>query len=185
MKRNIMIIIGALFILLQSTALFASPLHDAAAKGDIKAAENWLNVAGKTINDSDQQGNTPLSYAVEFGTPEMVKFLLDKGANVNGKGTKGWAPIHFAMWSKNPKALESAKILIERGANINLKAVHHEFAPIFYAIMYSNKTMVQFCIDNGADLTIVMNNKMTPLQYAHKYCKSTEIIKLLEANGAK
>ena len=31
-----------------------------------------------------QDGDTPLSYAVGSGSEDMVKFLVEKGANVNG-----------------------------------------------------------------------------------------------------
>jgi ankyrin repeat protein len=185
MNKRIYTITLMFFILLQSTALYASPLHAAAAKGDIKAAENWLKVAGKTINDTDQNGHTPLATAVDYDQKDMVVFLLKSGAQVDKKGVRGLAPIHYAACSKNPKAFEITQILLDHGADVNMVADHHKFTPIFYAIMNQNKPMVQFLINKGADLTMRCNMDLSPLQYAHKYGKSPAIEKLLEANGAK
>ncbi|MCE1248438.1 MAG: ankyrin repeat domain-containing protein [Firmicutes bacterium] len=185
MKRNFWYAILLVFVFTLSHPAFSSPLHEAAYKGDIEAAKNWLKTASKTINDKDSKGMTPLDYAVEFSTVEMVKFLLDNGADVNAKDAKGKAPIHYVMWSKTPDRVEKAKALLDHNADINMRSEHHQFTPIFYAIMYSQKNLVQFCIDNGADLTIKMNMDMNPVEYARKYGRSKEILKLLESRSSK
>jgi ankyrin repeat protein len=52
---------------------------------------------------------------------DMVKLLLDKGADVNAKGEHGWRPL---MEAANRGHSEVTKLLLKKGADVNLK---HEY----------------------------------------------------------
>ncbi|MFZ5806198.1 MAG: ankyrin repeat domain-containing protein [Verrucomicrobiota bacterium] len=54
----------------------------------MKAMELLLD-AGANINVQDESGYTPLMKASEFGCLEIVKFLLEKGADIETKNTFG------------------------------------------------------------------------------------------------
>ncbi|MFZ5866146.1 MAG: ankyrin repeat domain-containing protein [Thermodesulfobacteriota bacterium] len=60
-------------------------LAGAAAIGDIGEAEKLLRNGGN-INASDALGWTPLLWACATGKTEMVKFLLDRGAQTEARG---------------------------------------------------------------------------------------------------
>ena len=47
----------------------------------------------------DSNSQTPLYYAVRGGKIDTVRFLIDKGANVNHEDKKKQAPIHIAKRS--------------------------------------------------------------------------------------
>lgn len=179
MKRILVIAVLMCFMLTAWAA--ANPLHKAAFEGDLEAVKNWLKHAPKTIDMQDANGVTPLCYATEFSNKEMVKLLLASGANPNATDNKGWAPLHYVMWSKTPDRVEKARLLIDYKANINQRAPHHCFTPIFYALMHKQRELVQFCVDNGADLKMRMNmNSLTPLEYAKKYWNVPDITRMLE-----
>ena len=59
----------------------------AVRRGDKTLAETELNSDPQVIKDT-YQGKTPLLYAIMFDQPEMVKFLLEKGAST--EGAKEW-----------------------------------------------------------------------------------------------
>ncbi|OCA06892.1 ankyrin repeat family protein [Wolbachia endosymbiont of Trichogramma pretiosum] len=54
--------------------------------------------------------------AAEYGYANIVKTLLEKGANVNEKGWYDMTPLHFAAYNGHEKTIESS---IQAGANVN------------------------------------------------------------------
>jgi ankyrin repeat protein len=69
--------------------------------------ENGANVGAK---DKDLSG--PMNYA-SLTTPEIVKYLIGKGADVNTRNTYGYKPLSNAINNNKP---EIARILKEAGA---------------------------------------------------------------------
>lgn len=59
-------------------------LIEASKSGDVSAVQNLLSQGGN-VNCRDGQGNSPLHYAVKSNHAEMVKLLLEKGAEVQKK----------------------------------------------------------------------------------------------------
>lgn len=49
--------------------------------------------------------------------PEMVRFLCEKGADVNAQDNEGWTPLHAAACCGN---LPIVKYLCEHGADISI-----------------------------------------------------------------
>lgn len=56
--------------------------------------------------------------------------------------------------------------------------------PIYWAIRYKNKEIVEFLIANGANLNSRDNIGNTPLKFSYKY-STKEVSQLLIKNGAK
>ena len=72
-----------------------TPLHYACAKGHLEVAQ--FLVANGAIIDSLSVGNTtPLMMAVHSGNEQLVKFLLDKGADLQLKNANGLTAIDIA-----------------------------------------------------------------------------------------
>ena len=72
-----------------------TPLHYACAKGHLEVAQ--FLVANGAIVDSLSVGNTtPLMMAVQSGNEQLVKFLLDKGADLQIKNANGLTAIDIA-----------------------------------------------------------------------------------------
>ncbi|MCJ1306547.1 hypothetical protein MMC25_000190 [Agyrium rufum] len=74
-----------------------------------------VNVASPT-NKNDQRGfQTALHLAVMFGSPEVIKILVHKGANIEALNAALDTPLQIAMRHHNVKAADT---LIELGANV-------------------------------------------------------------------
>ena len=93
----------------------------AAKKGDVAAVKQLLKADKDLTNAKDTDDSTPLHCAAWKGHVEVVKALLDAGADINAKSQNdhyGDTPLHAASHG-NQK--EVVKVLIERGANLNSK----------------------------------------------------------------
>lgn len=93
-----------------------TPLHNAAAAGDVAQATDLLRLDPRLVNADDGNGHTPLHVAVDQGRRDAAKLLLDRGANVQAQDNCGWTPLHTAAYAGR-KAV--AELLIARGADVN------------------------------------------------------------------
>lgn len=59
----------------------ATPLHDAAARGDVSMVNALLDCGAKIDARVPESGETPLFEAAEMGRTEAVRFLLARGAD--------------------------------------------------------------------------------------------------------
>jgi len=70
---------------------------------------------------------TPLLYASPYGTPELVKTLIDAGAKVNAQDVRGMTPLMLAVASEVQHP-EVARLLLASGCNIKAKSLTDETA---------------------------------------------------------
>jgi cytohesin len=70
---------------------------------------------GADVNVTDEEGCTPLIWAVLAGSVEAVELFLARGADPNCKNSDGETPMHITALTGN---LEIAKLLIDAGADV-------------------------------------------------------------------
>jgi ankyrin repeat protein len=71
---------------------------------------------GARVNSRDQNGNTPLFYAITRDNFNIVELLVKNGSNVDTKNKADNTPLFYAITIKNPDIIE---FLVQKGANIN------------------------------------------------------------------
>ena len=137
------------------------------------------------INALDHEGNTPLHYAVYNDQTEMIRLLIDKGAEVNRKRKAanhedGVTPLHTATWRST---IETMELLIDNGADVNMKRTDGAIA-LHYAVWFGLKEKTEFLLSKGSDVKARDgdNNGATPLHLAVMRSPNNGIIELLFAN---
>ena len=96
--------------------------------------------------DRQAKGFTPLIRMAEANDLASVRYLLDKGANVNAQDERGRSALMLAVWNKN---LEMCKLLLARGADINLTGDEGVTA-LSFAFHAQDVPIIEFLLSKGA-----------------------------------
>jgi hypothetical protein len=97
---------------------------------------------GLSVNNPDYNGNTPLHSAVQQGKSDLVKLMLERGANPNVQNTKGNTSLIVLLQSPslNPNDIKTiTKLLIEHGANPCIKNENQDDAAAFANVLSDEK----------------------------------------------
>lgn len=93
-------------------AMKVTPLHSAAAAGEVGIARLLIS-RGADVNAAQaEQGFTPLHEAALSGDIELAKLLLEHGANVNARTNDGTTPLGYAL---SREQAEMASLLRQHG----------------------------------------------------------------------
>lgn len=92
----------------------------------------------QTLSDAntarEDNNKTILMYAVWVGNTEAVKYLIEKGADVNAQDAGGATALHLAAWRGHTPI---AVYLIEKGASANAMS-KEGMTPLDIAMMREN-----------------------------------------------
>jgi hypothetical protein len=155
----------------------AEQLQDAARKGDAATVKKLLD-DGVDVNTRFRYNATALFYACDHGHLEVVKVLLDKGADLAVKDTfYGFTPLALATGpaqKKKPEHAEIAKLLIAKGAPGKEQALTS-------SIQSGDASLAKVILDSGG---------MSPASLSDAFEMATagnkaEFVTLLAAAGAK
>ncbi|MDH5655743.1 MAG: ankyrin repeat domain-containing protein [Spirochaetia bacterium] len=153
-------------------------INNSDASGVRAALESGADVNYMNMDDG---GMTPMNYAcVAKSGEEIVRILIDRGADVKRTDSFGMSPLHYAAASANLKVVQ---MLVENGANINAK-VGLGATPLFYAASENNLHILKYLLDLGCDINSKMKNGWTPLDWA-KDNNDQVAIEFIRANSAK
>lgn len=79
---------------------------------------------------------------------ESIKYIIEKGANINSRDIHNSTPLHYAC---SFLQLKIVKFLIENGADIEYEDKSHKRA-LNYACERRNLEIIKFLIENGANI---------------------------------
>ena len=85
---------------------------DAISSGDLSVVQKFIEE--KMNVNITRSGVTPLMLAASTGHPEIVKAILQAGANINEKSDDGWTALHKAAYDQK----ETAVVELPRKQNI-------------------------------------------------------------------
>lgn len=80
-----------------------SPFHLAISKGDIETVKRFIKY-GANINKI-VNNMTPLMVAARFNQVEIIKILLENGAEPSLENERGYTALHFAEFGKSAESI--------------------------------------------------------------------------------
>lgn len=163
------------------------------------------------LNKENNYGLTLLHWAVMQGNFEIVKYIVEKGANIHKKDINGLTMLHHAAKAGR---LEMVKFLLAHGANPNEmdeggmtprhyaskhpkmfelmtgtdteiinKKYKNDITLLEFAVKTLNFGTIKYLIENGASVNEKDSAGLTPLHWAVIF-RDLEIVKYLVKNGA-
>jgi len=109
--------------------------------------KNLTAVKSSELHLLDKNGSSLLHYSAIAGNFNIMKFLVENGADINSETSTGNTPLHFACINNN---LEVANYLIDNKANINEKNNKGQ-TPLHYAIIFGCDEIKDYLIAKGAN----------------------------------
>ncbi len=175
-----------------------TPLMKAAKNGWIEKVRELLK-KGENINEVvscsynmkqcpfEDDSKTALIFAIENENIDIVKLLLDNGADFNSIPQEGYSALEASVEKGN---IEVVKLLLDFGAQIDKKledcgtqcGCYHE-SVLIVALLNGNLEIAKLFINKGADVNRKSYLSQSPLMIAVEK-GYTEIVKLLLEKGA-
>jgi uncharacterized protein len=178
-----LLVVGSPWAVCRRTASAARPddaLRQAVAAGDLQAIERAVN-AGARVDGRDRSGMSPLANAITCEQPEAVRWLLARGADVNGTVGVGVPPLFLAL---TRPAL--AAVLLECGADVHARTANGT-APLLAACCWGNEDtvllVVNLLLQAGADVNAGSARGERPLGTAAESGHARVVRRLLDAGA--
>jgi len=163
-------------------------LHQAAHYNNYEAALFLIeDCRWNNLNILDEQAKTPLIVAANYGSTEIAKLLIDKGADYSLKDSEEMSPLFYACSRFN---IDLITYLIDKGANPNEQFQNGE-TPLMKVIRswkdpkINRIPIIEYLISHGADVNKPNDWGYTPIIYCINAEKPRiEIVNYLIGKGA-
>lgn len=156
------------------TAIFVSSKH-----GYSEIVHFLVEHCSAQVNVANRDGETPLMNSIMKRNVELMKYLIDHGADLSTMNRFGETAFFRAVFKFNHK-LEVLKYLIEKGANMNVQDLRGQ-SVLMYSIPMSVE-VVKFLVDQGCDLSATNDEGDNALTIAC-FWKRLEVAKILCEKG--
>ena len=156
-----------------------TPFHTACWFANLKHVQ-LLFERGVQLEATSNLDSTPLIKAASsyFGSDEdvkkVVKFLVDKGANVNATDAHGSTALHVACGTGK---LETARLLLDHGAGLEAQD-QSNYTPLHHACFHDKLDVVKELVKRGADIFAKGHDESTPFDRA-KRMRASEVAEYL------
>lgn len=133
---------------------------------------NNLNVANAILESHEQldvniisaEGKTALTIAVSIGDINIIKELVNRGADINFQNLEGVSILRLAVMGGKHDVVE---FLLQNGADVNNVSSVDGDTALHCAAEYDNANIVNLLLDNGAKINTTNKEGDTPL---HRAC---------------
>ena len=152
----------------------ARSIFDIARNGTVEEVKELMKQNPDVINQTNENGFSPLILACYRGNVEVADFLIDNVKDVNYKSQEGTALAGLSV-KYNKRLVEH---LLKKNADPNI-ADATGATPLFWAVKFGNKELTELLLKYKADKSRKDSMGMTPFEYALQ-TNNKEIINLLK-----
>lgn len=121
---------------------------------------------------------TPIMYAALNGKLQIVKYLLEKGADRSLEDNNGWNLLHFASEGGDPEVID---LHLNYVPNVESRTAVG-ITPLMIATRNGKLNAIKFLLQKGADPTV--EDKMGKNSLHHASSHDPEVMKLLQSHMA-
>jgi ankyrin repeat protein len=178
-----------------------TPLHEAALGNHTAVVKRLLKAPGIRLNPVCHKlrmpnypggyhqfyfSGTPLHVAAKRDNPQIVRLLLNAGANPNSKTRRHETALHMAAKIGNP---EIAADLLHAGADVNARSNVYHQTPLHCAanvrsnVRRGDKSIIETLLKAGARPNLQSQNIGTPLHLAARTGQNEKVKMLLEGGA--
>ncbi|XP_043472542.1 poly [ADP-ribose] polymerase tankyrase-like [Leptopilina heterotoma] len=140
-------------------------LHFSIRTGQVETVKEMVNEPSNEYESNTFARKLAVYIAVESGSEEMLKILLNAGYPVTDSLFKFISPLHLAATFEHPRLV---KLLLDAGANVNLRTEDYRLTPLHFAAMSVQPAVVRFLLNHGADRSKASKFGESPLETALK-----------------
>jgi ankyrin repeat protein len=141
----------------------------------VQRTEAWDSCV-KDICSAEGDRNTPLIYAAQKGNVEMVRVLLEGGANTERGNVQYTTALDIAALNGY---LDVCRVLLDWGANVD-PLDSFQNTPLHHASWKGHFSVVKLLVERGANVRLKNKNKQNPSEVARS-AKYKEIANWLDS----
>jgi uncharacterized protein len=141
-------------------------IYDAAATGNLDRVKALVEKDPALAKSYSPDGFPVVALAAVFGQLEVVRYLSEKGADINAVANNGpgYTALTGAVASGHP---EIVKFLLEKGADVNHR-YGQNYSPLLTAAANGHLEIVKSLVAAGADVAARTTDGQTAAQIAEK-----------------
>jgi hypothetical protein len=160
---------------------FGEEIHDAAKRGDLEAVRAILAANPTQLDAGGINGHTPLTLSAAYGRWDVLRYLLDAGADVNAVTRASTTALHCVSHHDRP---DMVALLLRRGAgpSLSVQDIFGEYTPMLRAVQSGSKDVVALLLTMGARPDEVTREGWNALHLA-AVCGHRHLYGLLIAEG--
>jgi ankyrin repeat protein len=158
--------------------LGSDAIFNAARTGDLAKIKKYF-IRHNTFDMQDKNGASLLIIAARHGKTDVVKYLLEIGANVNLINKDGASALWFAVASDKFNDT-IVNILINNNADVNVVDSIYMNTPLMLASAKGRIDAVDLLLDHGAEANKKDKSFASALYYATRFNHTDIALKLLQ-----
>ena len=190
MKKYLLMSVAAVAVVAAGGIGYYNYYHDntgitnvfqAAEESAPSKVKKYLRIHKPDLKKSDANGYTLITYAAANKDADMVKAVLDAGAQVNVEAKDGITPLLMAILSQNAEAV---KLLLDAGADANFVNMNG-WSPLAFAVTHSkNADIVKLLLKRRADTKFKLEGKLGLVNLALQTNAPYDVVEALVKAGA-
>jgi len=170
------------YIIIKSITMDPLP----AINGNIQVVKDIIE-SGTAINKPYGDHSTTLLHYASVDNLDMVKYLVEHGADINIHTLYNWSPLMCALSNSYfypDRQFEIIKYLIDHGAIVNyvINSGYNDKTPLHKAAGGGDIRIVKYLLDHGADTKKLNCMGQTAAEYA-RHCANFEMADLIDQYG--
>ena len=140
-----------------STYRIENELSRAVLNKDLIEVQRLIYWKINNINGTNTYLQTPLHLAVQYEHNNIIKYLIDNGANIHAKDQNGLTPLHIAAMKGDS---ETASALIKAGADKEANDNHNRTPTHWAAMRGHTETVLALAKENNSENSSLISRSL-------------------------